>query len=510
MCTVCVQPGCVIHKDPWNVRGAAKESSQDRAGRRSVISQFVSSQGDFGAADRDGARALNTSKVVAMQMGGTEVARRTLSKGPRGSRLPGELNQSFARGGLLMLVSTMPFMFYISIPIKYNFAISDLVIVPLAVLLVARHRTHGQKSIGRWVICITITVLASAFAASLVRINVDTGLLAASIVKLGVGCIYLWVSATLLQFCWQRGDFAWAKAWIRVAVVIAAGTILAATTGLPLSGIFGDISQGRYTGSFQDPNLYATYLATSLSLLLFSQKSRMLLWVYYVVICAAIVLTASRGGAIAGGGTAVLVALVLLVRGGAMRALVLCVVSAGAIWFGVLRSQVLVDPIERITSVDAAMNGRQDIWRAALEVWQESPVLGVGPGQLPVVGASGKVAHNTYIGILAELGIVGWVTILLPVLLMSMVIVFRSGGQRRVTVLLTFPLLLGMLSLSLENVRFSWFIIAALWVAWSCGGQEGSGPRLFPVHGHSVRHRDQRERPRLSRHPRESAAVQIS
>jgi O-antigen ligase len=54
-----------------------------------------------------------------------------------------------------------------------------------------------------------------------------------------------------------------------------------------------------------------------------------------------------------------------------------------------------------------ALGGRGHIWKVGLQTYAAHPVLGVGAGAFKVAVGIGKVAHNTFISILVELGIVG-------------------------------------------------------------------------------------------------------
>lgn len=59
---------------------------------------------------------------------------------------------------------------------------------------------------------------------------------------------------------------------------------------------------------------------------------------------------------------------------------------------------------------DASLRFRFFIWNRLLEAWRDDPLLGIGPGRTPeiVTCAVGVVPHNSYIGALAETGLVGF------------------------------------------------------------------------------------------------------
>jgi O-antigen ligase len=55
------------------------------------------------------------------------------------------------------------------------------------------------------------------------------------------------------------------------------------------------------------------------------------------------------------------------------------------------------------------LNKRTDLWREGLATFVEHPLTGVGSGMYRSVNSSGKVAHNSYISVLVELGLIGFV-----------------------------------------------------------------------------------------------------
>jgi O-antigen ligase len=113
------------------------------------------------------------------------------------------------------------------------------------------------------------------------------------------------------------------------------------------------------------------------------------------------------------------------------------------------------------------ISGRARIWKAGLRAFIQKPVIGYGPGGFrgavrPYLGLGTQVAHNSYISVLVEEGLVGfllygamlgsvWVAVLrLPLL------------ERRFALILLSTLAVAMLPLTWEDRRVVWFIMAAL------------------------------------------------
>ena len=53
------------------------------------------------------------------------------------------------------------------------------------------------------------------------------------------------------------------------------------------------------------------------------------------------------------------------------------------------------------------LNERTIIWREGLETFVDHPIIGIGTNMFRSINSLGKVAHNTYISVLVELGLIG-------------------------------------------------------------------------------------------------------
>jgi O-antigen ligase len=134
---------------------------------------------------------------------------------------------------------------------------------------------------------------------------------------------------------------------------------------------------------------------------------------YMPAAALAIVLTATRGSFLAMMPAAVL-GLTMFLRLSLARRLVVCAIAAGGVL--VVTTVAPQSSFERVTNTGGAVaegdfSGRLEIWRDGLGVWAEQPVLGAGAGSfrsLVSVSSKQKVAHNTYLSVLTELGLVGF------------------------------------------------------------------------------------------------------
>ncbi len=182
---------------------------------------------------------------------------------------------------------------------------------------------------------------------------------------------------------------------------------------------------GRLTGTIGDPNAEATVMAAALPLVLGliaaargSARARLIGGVCMLLLFVGLVTTVSREGILALG--AVLVAAVVFGGRWRGRASALLLV-AGVLTVGYFFVLAPLSARQRITS--SSSSGRTSIWTVAGRVVAAHPIFGVGTdnfilverqyvGQPGLVNAlylirEPKVAHNTYLEALVDLGIPG-------------------------------------------------------------------------------------------------------
>jgi O-antigen ligase len=116
-------------------------------------------------------------------------------------------------------------------------------------------------------------------------------------------------------------------------------------------------------------------------------------------------------------------------------------------------------------ATEGDLNGRYAQWRQGLRAFMDHPVLGVGTDQYRSVNTMGKVAHNSYLSVLVELGLIGFV-------LFATILWIVVGQARRLprwdrnlwlTVLLVWTI--GASTLTWEHRKTTWlfltFVVAA-------------------------------------------------
>jgi O-antigen ligase len=248
-----------------------------------------------------------------------------------------------------------------------------------------------------------------------------------------------------------------------ILAAIVAGASIAAVSAILVPPSPESAVYGRTTGTVGDPNELAAALLVGLSLAIafavnrhIAPSLRALSAIAATLCLTGILLSLSRGGLV--GAAAALVLAVAVA--GRWRARVLALagtVAALAIaYFAFFAS---LPAKERVFNIGGSGGtGRLDLWTVGLRMIEAHPLNGVGSGQFaessvhyllrPGLIESGafilstpKVAHNTYLNIVAELGIVGgalFMAVLIVCLACALLAVrsARLAGDERMEILL--------------------------------------------------------------------------
>ena len=236
--------------------------------------------------------------------------------------------------------------------------------------------------------------------------------------------------------------------WLRRAlwtVVIAGGTLAILSIVQAITGAYGSdfagfaIAKSEGAGTFRvggplDPNFFGQVLVATAILALYLTLSTPDRWgrrlglAMFAACVAAGGLTGSRGALVAGTAAFLLVLLLAPIPRGRVAAAGVIVAAAALIFLPAgLKARVGL-PTSSANSIqvatvtkgsESAVRGRESENLAALEMFRDYPVLGVGPGNYPMhyldyseqIGLDPRLAprdaHSLYLGTLAETGIVG-------------------------------------------------------------------------------------------------------
>jgi O-antigen ligase len=268
------------------------------------------------------------------------------------------------------------------------------------------------------------------------------------------------------------------------------GAVVAATNVFVNWGLGRSLQgSGRYANEGSDPNELAVTLAIGLPIAWYLARTvstgfvRYLSWSFLPLGGLTILLTGSRAG-FASMMTALLIIPVSLRKTGiAMRVVLVGYLAlAGVVVYLVTptASRERIMTIESEVSSKGTIGERRRIWEAGLQTFNESPVVGIGAGAflshsvhyLP----KRRVAHSSYISVLAETGVVGF-SLFLGVFL-ALVLVLRKAEPdvRRTWLFALAALAAGAATLTWEYAKQPWIVVAlALAHGYWSRAQAGTG-----------------------------------
>jgi O-antigen ligase len=256
---------------------------------------------------------------------------------------------------------------------------------------------------------------------------------------------------------------------------------------LPLADLLG--LDGRWAGPFVHPNHAGVIGGLLIVVGLCRDRWRRL--VLTGAGLAVLVLVQSRTSTIS---TAVAVACVIVVlwrTGGLDRPRRV----AGAV-VGVVLVGLLIIPLLRGISLSATAGdyvasygtamGRSEVWRAYLDLWRESPILGISDARIVEAARAGELpgwaatAHNLVLDTMARLGVVG--ALLLIALLAAVAVGAVAAARRGSAVAMGLVALLAVSGLTEALVSWSRFASGTvlLLMAWVAALERPSGQPPTP------------------------------
>lgn len=198
------------------------------------------------------------------------------------------------------------------------------------------------------------------------------------------------------------------------ALSIAYGVIL--KPGPPIEGIVFDPT--RLYGGMGEPNDLGAVLLPGIALCLFAipvmrtTSGRLSLVALAIVLTAGLALSQSRGAFVAAA-VMVVVATALAGRLRTKIAAVLgVVIVSGVGYYFLLAPEAVQHRVNSLLRTDvyggiADGSGRRELWQRAIDLIKAQPLHGVGARNYRAVTGESLVVHNTYLEVLAEVGLVG-------------------------------------------------------------------------------------------------------
>jgi O-antigen ligase len=240
----------------------------------------------------------------------------------------------------------------------------------------------------------------------------------------------------------------------------------------------------RYTAAGFNPNDAALTLALAIPMTFFlvvrmrALWAKLLLLAYAIAAPVAIALSGSRTGVLAS-------CAAFLVSAAGLRQIRwsrrLMLVAALAVCAWCLVAFVPETSWTRISTISAQvdsgdLNQRTAIWAAGLKEFAAHPLLGVGEGAYLQISdrqlGEGFVAHNTFVSVLVELGIVGFLLFAAILQKTARAVVNLEGSDRMMWAALGATWFIGVLAATWETQKATWLLIALISVASRINARE--------------------------------------
>ena len=235
----------------------------------------------------------------------------------------------------------------------------------------------------------------------------------------------------------------------------------------------GDSLDLRYTGAGLNANDLALVLALALPVAwylatcrVYGKNTLVLRLTNFAYIPAAVFgisLTASRMGLVAMIPTVFYVLKTSVRLKLSSRILILMALAVG---LSALYPYVPQATIERLATtrtsiMTADLGGRGYLWREGVRVFAEHPLLGVGGGAFPVaIQRVHGVAHNTFLSVLIELGIVGFMLFVVVLAITGRSALVQPGRLSGLWLAVLLIWAIGSFTLTWEHAKATWFFLA--------------------------------------------------
>lgn len=191
------------------------------------------------------------------------------------------------------------------------------------------------------------------------------------------------------------------EGWLQATSGMSHGGMTPITEGEVIAGqdeVSSRISRIRWYGVFNDPNDLAMALVAVIPFLmnLLIRRSYLIPAISIPPIITAVYLTNSRGGMLA---CAASIASFFIIRYRSKRSAIIAIILAVVL--------LVLGPSRMggFSNEDASANGRIESWYQGYQMFKEHPIFGVSMGTY--TDYNDLTAHNSFILVLAELGIVG-------------------------------------------------------------------------------------------------------
>jgi|WetSurMetagenome_2_1015567.scaffolds.fasta_scaffold91548_2 O-antigen ligase len=266
------------------------------------------------------------------------------------------------------------------------------------------------------------------------------------------------------------------------AYVTIFSTILNYITGRQIA----DYSGGRYSGAgvnAVDLSLtlalglpLAWHLAISLDNTKNNQIIKLINYFFVPAALFAIILTGSRS-AIFEAIPAFVYILVTLSKIKPVNRLLIFIFMVGSLL--IIQPYIPQSVLDRLSTTGSSiasgdLGRRVYLWRNSLSIFQTKPIFGIGSGALLSPTQLGSVAHNTFLSILTELGLLGFATFMIMLVIVSINVLVQMKSKAQLWLSILSIWAIGAFTLTWEYRKTTWFFLTLIVISASLFGKESA------------------------------------
>lgn len=132
----------------------------------------------------------------------------------------------------------------------------------------------------------------------------------------------------------------------------------------------------------------------------------------------------------------------------------------------------------RAEATEGDLNGRTNQWSEGLDAFSEHPVLGVGANMYRSVNSLGHVAHNSFLSVLVQLGLIGFVLFGIILIIVVIYAFLQPRWDRNFWLTLLSVWAIGAFTLTWEDRKTTWLFLGLVVASAAFQSERARAPRV--------------------------------